>query len=200
MKVKICGFTTAEPAVQAEAAGADYLGFIFAEGKRCITFRQAEAIIGRLGGRAGTVGVFMDQPLEEINSTVHMLGLDFVQLHGNEPPELAEAISVPVIKALTVRTKADYAKAADYPAAYLLIDRPKTGRAGILDLGDAARFIEQSGKPVILAGGLTPENIAGAVQAVKPYGVDVAGGVETDGMKDSGKISRFIRLAKFGEE
>lgn len=200
MKVKICGFTTAEPAIEAEAAGADYLGFIFAKGKRRITVKQAEAIIRGLSGKAGTVGVFMDQPLDEINSAVRMLGLDFVQLHGNEPPEMAAAVAVPVIKAVTVRSAADYADALAYPAPYLLIDRPKTGKSGPLDWGDAGIFIEQSPKPVILAGGLTPDNIAGAVQTVQPFGVDVAGGVETGGMKDPVKISRFIRLAKLGEE
>ncbi|MFD0049162.1 N-(5'-phosphoribosyl)anthranilate isomerase [Actinomycetes bacterium NPDC127524] len=197
MKVKICGIRTLEAAEAAVSAGADYLGFIFAEGKRHISPLDAGRIITKIDGRVKKVGVFMNQPYEEIVMTCNLAGLDYVQLHGDETAEFAGSLPLPVIKAIPLNSHYHFGGISGYPANRFLLDRPKSAAKGTLDW----KRLTGSDFPLselFLAGGLTPENVEEAIMAVRPYAVDVSSGVETDGVKDIRKIKAFIRNAKKG--
>jgi len=197
MKVKICGLTSLEAAQTAENAGADFLGFIFADSKRKISPEKAKEIIGSLKGKALKVGVFVDESYEEIERIQRLTGIDMIQLHGQESVEMAGSFSVPVIKAFSIRNEADFMRMDDYPVDYQLLDLPKD--SGVTeDTLDwhMIRRLSQSRKHLILAGGLTPLNVFEAIKLVQPFGVDVSSGVETAGNKDNEKIRLFIKNAK----
>ncbi|WP_419883709.1 phosphoribosylanthranilate isomerase [Peribacillus sp. B-H-3] len=197
MKVKICGIRTFEAAQAAVLAGADYLGFIFAEGKRHISPLDAGRIISKIDSSVKKIGVFMNQPYEEIVETYYLAGLDYVQLHGEETAEFADSLPFPVIKAISLNSEYNFSGVSGYPASYFLLDRPKSAAKETLDW----KRLTMSDFPLselFLAGGLTPENVEEAIITVRPYAVDVSSGVETDGVKDIGKIRAFIRNAKRG--
>ncbi|WP_199880762.1 phosphoribosylanthranilate isomerase [Bacillus massiliglaciei] len=198
MLVKICGIQTAEAGRLAAEAGADLLGFIFADSSRRIEPEDAASIINQLPGGTKTVGVFMNQEYEEVIRTAAEAGVDFIQLHGSEPEEFARELPYPVIKAWSIRTLEDLKAAADYPAEFHLLDLPKEKQAGSRKTLDWV-ILKDSGllpEKILLAGGLTPENVGKAIQSVSPAGVDVASGVETEGKKDPKKIRDFIKMAK----
>jgi len=208
MLVKICGIKTLEAATAATESGADFLGLNFVpSSKRCISVETAREIITGLrfeprkaedGHGARLVGVFQDQPLEFVNKTADELGLDFVQLHGSESPEYCAQIKMPIIKAYGLDSDFDIAKVTEemskYRVTYYLLDR--NGREG--ESLNAKKVAELAKKfPIILAGGLTPENVSTAIAVSgRIRVVDVAGGVETNGEKDPQKIRRFISSAK----
>ena len=209
VRVKICGITNVEDALAAAEAGADFLGFIFyPPSPRYVTPEQAGEIIAalrRLEGETGrqhptrAVGVFVDEELDRVRETIRECDLDYAQLHGEEPPEVVAALGQRVIKALRVRSAADVERLGAYRAAAYLLDayhptmQGGTGQAWDWELATAAK---QYG-PVILAGGLNPDNVAGAVRRVRPYGVDVSSGVESSpGRKDIAKVRRFVAAAK----
>ncbi len=204
-RVKICGITNPEDALAATAAGADSLGFVFVPGTpRYITPERASEIVRALPPFVLRTGLFVDASESEIRDTLARVRLDAVQLHGDEPPELGIALrsSVRVLKAFrvwgesTLETLPAYFEAAD---AWLL-DAYVPGAHG----GTGARFdwnlatvAKRHGKPIILAGGLTPENVGMAVKTVRPYAVDVSSGVESSpGRKDAAKVAAFIRATK----
>jgi indole-3-glycerol phosphate synthase/phosphoribosylanthranilate isomerase len=223
--VKICGLTTPEQGAHVARLGADAFGLVFAPSRRRVTSEQAREIVEALtprppaplvrGGpspRAGkgesvplAVGVFVNEPIASIEHLVEVVGLDAVQLSGDEMPEacveVAAATHLPVVKSLRLRTSEDldpldaYVQAGAIP----LLDTPAsdgsyggTGQTGNWELARqaAARW------PVILSGGLTPENVADALAAVVPRGVDVSSGVETSGTKDPEKIGAFVESAQ----
>jgi phosphoribosylanthranilate isomerase len=196
-RVKICGITSAEDAAIAVEAGADALGFVFVPGTpRHVTAEAARAIAETLPPLVVRVGVFLDQPLSEIQRIAEAVGLHAIQLHGNEPGELARAIRLPVIKAIRIRDEASLAPMAAYPAAAFLLDTYVEGAPGgtgqRFPWGLAAAAVGRA--RIILAGGLTPANVAEAVRTVRPYGVDVSSGVEAaPGRKDPVKVKEFIR-------
>ncbi|WP_339182863.1 phosphoribosylanthranilate isomerase [Oceanobacillus sp. FSL W7-1293] len=198
MLVKICGITSPEIAEAAVDAGADFLGFVFAKSKREVSVDQAANIIAALPEHVKSVGVFVNKEKQEIEKIARATGLDFVQLHGEEPPEAVSSFTFPVIKSLP-GTEKGVKQAAQYDAAYLLMDSPPLPHA---HGGNGVTFNWSTLKGntfserLILAGGLTPENVAEAIQQVKPVAVDVSSGVETDGRKDSDKIKAFIQEAK----
>lgn len=189
-RVKICGIRTIEAAIAAIEAGADFLGFNFvANSSRRIHIDMATKIASMVYGKVKLVGVFQDQKIEKINQTAKILMLDFVQLHGKENNEYIAQIRKPVIKSFTLLDNPEIIQ-----AKYLMLDRVVQGQGAMVDLQKAALLAKNF--LLFLAGGLTPENVKEIVKKVQPYAVDVAGGVETDGVQDVEKIRKFIERAK----
>ena len=199
MKVKICGITRLEDALEAARLGADALGFNFWPGsKRYVAPADARAIVRRLPPFVTAVGVFVDAPREEILRAVAASGVQVAQLHGDEPPELCASLPLPVVKALRIANAHALAALAAYEVSGFLLDAPSAGYGGSGKTFDWSLATEAAAVvPVMLAGGLTPENVAEAIRAVRPWGVDVASGVErAPGVKDLAKLRRFIETAK----
>lgn len=203
MKVKICGITDLDTALWAIEYGADALGFVFAESKRKISIEKAKAIIDQIPSIIMTVGVFVKEDIETIHDMALLSGFNTVQLHGDETKQDIQACQLPAIKAIGVGAASDLSGLSDYPSDYVLLDSPKGKYHG----GNGTSFnwsivseIPKIRQKVILAGGLTSENVVKAIQTVHPFMVDVSSGVETNGKKDRQKIKEFIRLAKSGEE
>jgi phosphoribosylanthranilate isomerase len=211
MKVKICGLTNLDEALAATEAGADLLGFNFyPPSPRFIEIQVCREMVTELrhqGCRATMVGVFVNASPEGIRQTLQFCGLDLAQLSGNEPPSHLKALDGQAFKALRPRA---IAAARDMAVRYarraapaLLIDAPHpelfggTGRTGDWP---AARTLAED-YPLLLAGGLKPENVAQAIRAVRPWGVDVASGVESSpGRKDITKMRAFISAARQAQE
>lgn len=190
---------TQEAADTAREAGADLIGFVFAPSRRRLAPAAAAAIAGRTAGIA-KVGVFVDQPLAEVREIADFCRLDYIQLHGDETAAYCQAVGRPVIKAFRYHPGFDTAAAAAYPAELLLIDSLVPGQAGgsgqAFDWQAAGDLGRRLARPFLLAGGLTADNVAEAIGLLAPTGVDVSGGVETDGVKDLKKIRRFIEQTK----
>jgi phosphoribosylanthranilate isomerase len=199
--VKICGITSLEDAHAAVDSGADALGFVFyPPSPRYVTPKQAEQIIRTLPPFVTTVGLFVDVTLEAVSETVARCGLDRVQLHGRETPEFCRQITRPVIKAIRIKNAESLTHVADYiVSAYLLdayVEGALPGGTGASFSWELAARAKPFG-PIILAGGLTPENVEIAIDQVRPYGVDVSTGVEcAPGVKDHRKVRQFIARAK----
>ena len=199
-RVKICGITAAEDAAAAVDAGADALGFVFVPGtERLVRLETVEQIVGNLPPFVTTVGVFVNQALEEVLRVVGRCRLQAVQLHGDEPEEYSRSLPIRVIKAIRVREARDLAPIGAYPAHAFLLDafvEGKAGGTGATISWDLAR--QAKGKvPIILSGGLKPETVSQAVRTVRPYGVDVSSGVETSpGRKDQKKVREFIAAVR----
>ncbi|MGE6378286.1 phosphoribosylanthranilate isomerase [Peribacillus muralis] len=198
MLVKICGIKTLAAAQEAVNYGADFIGFIFAESSR----KVAPELIGEFGkelpGHIKKVGVFSNQTEQEVIRIAEVAGLDFIQLHGNETAGFASRMPLPVIKAFAIQSETDLEKLQEYPAEFLLVDLPKGSSGKGLTLNwDMIREANLPRRKLILAGGLTPGNVRNAIRAVSPIAVDVASGVETNGLKDTLKMKAFINEAKF---
>ena len=200
VRVKICGITSVEDATAAVRLGADALGFVFAPSPRRVTPDQARRIIDSLPPLVLTVGVFVNAPGEELMELKWYCGLDALQLSGNESEKTVDGLHGRVFKGLKVG-KNGPPDGNSYPTAVLLLDT-ESGRAagGTGKTFDWRLAVDVAKKrPIILAGGLTPENVRQAIETVHPYGVDVSSGVEMEpGRKDHDKIARFIHSAKFG--
>jgi len=200
VRVKICGITNADDAGHAAACGADALGFVFYAGSpRCVTPEQARVITAALPPFLTRVGLFVNEDPERVRAIVASCGLDVVQLHGDESPQACRLPPCRVIKGVRPRSLAELTALADYPVAALLVDAAVPGQFGgtgqRADWELAARLA--ASRRVILAGGLNPGNVAAAVRQVRPYGVDVASGVEAaPGRKDPELVAQFIRNAK----
>lgn len=189
-----------EDALAAYEAGADALGFVFyPKSPRCVSVETAREIAKALPPFAPSVGVFVDAPMEQVKRTAERVGLRAVQLHGNETPEYAAALGIPYIKAFRVRDAVDFPFEAYVGAAAFLLDayvKGEPGGTGRAFRWELAREACRQ-RRVILAGGLTPENAAKAVQTVQPHALDVSSGVEiSPGVKDHAKTAAFIRTAK----
>jgi phosphoribosylanthranilate isomerase len=199
-RVKICGITRLEDALAAVAAGADALGFVFyPESPRAVAIEQAAEIICQLPPFVSSVGLFVNAERAVIEATVADCGLDLIQLHGDEAPAECLFPGRRVIKALRIRDAASLARAEDYKVCGLLLDawsdQVYGGSGETFDWRLLKDFAAR--QPVILAGGLTPENVAAAVAAVRPYAVDVSSGVEcAPGSKDHVKMAEFIRQVR----
>jgi phosphoribosylanthranilate isomerase len=198
-KIKICGLTDLWDARAAAEYGADFLGFVFAPSARRIDPIRACEFWKDLPEGPSRVGVFKDQKVEEVDLVLKILNLDYLQFHGDESPIFCRAFAKPVIKACTLREEGDlqtleaYREAADF----FQVDLPKTpADSGALPL-ELARAAIGLGKPVLLAGGLTPENVRNYVAELRPFGLDVARGVEyAPGKKDWAKIREFVERAR----
>ena len=201
VRVKICGIMNEQTASAAVDAGADALGFVFAQSRRQVTPAMAKEIIATVPPFISRAGVFVNSSPEEVRDIVSYCGLDTVQLHGEEDPANYRALlyrTVKVIISCRVKDDESVRGVLNYPADAYLFDTYKKGLPGgtgeVFDWAILNKFIFPA--PVILSGGLNTENVAQAVQAVKPYAVDVSSGVETAGIKDIEKIKTFIKQAK----
>lgn len=199
MKVKICGITDIESGMAAVRYGADAIGFVFAESKRKISEASAKEIITHLPEGVMKVGVFVNEAKTEIERIAAAVGLTHIQLHGDESAPYSESIPLPVIKAISFQNNAHLANYNSFPSEYLLLDGPKGryqgGNGLTFDWSQVTPNLIKD-KKVILAGGLTTENLEEAIRSIRPDMVDVSSGVETDGSKDIAKIKTFIEKAK----
>jgi phosphoribosylanthranilate isomerase len=200
VRVKICGITNLEDALAAIEAGADALGFVFAPSPRQLTLSEAARIIDRLPPLIFKVGVFVDENLAEVQRIMAACPLHLAQLHGSEGPEYCQHIFPHrTIKAFQVRDDSVLETMPHYKVSAYLLDAYHSelrGGGGHTFNWDIARRATELG-PIILSGGLTPENVAGAVAQVRPYGVDVSTGVESEpGKKDHARLREFICRAK----
>ena len=199
-RVKICGITNWPDARRAIEAGCDALGFNFySRSPRCISPQDAAAIRSRLPHEIAAVGVFVNESPAAIAELAAAVGLDFAQLHGEERPSAARSVgrTTPVIKAFRVGPRFQPARLAPYPAAAYLLDGAKPnghlrGGTGHTFDWSLARAASRYG-PIVLAGGLTPDNVAQAIRTAHPAAVDVATGVESaPGHKDARKLRAFL--------
>ncbi len=202
VKVKICGITNLEDAIVSCEYGADALGFIFyRKSHRFIEPEKAKEIIKAIPPFVTAVGVFVDEDADRINEIAKNIGLNAVQLHGNESPEFCKKITGKVVKAFRVIGDfdvSDFGHGECRVSAYLLDTyiEGMAGGTGEVFNWDIAVKAKEYGR-IILAGGLKPENVADAVKKVMPYGVDVSSGVEErPGKKDLKKVKKFIERAK----
>ena len=213
-KLKICGLREVEHALTAADAGADFLGFVFVPGvRRQLSEQRARVIIQeyrRLHGSDGPrlVGLFANQPLKDVNRVIKRCGLDLAQLCGDEPPEYWERVTAPVIKQIKVRdgerrdeAVAEVLSRAEEVASrghIAMLDKHEAGHLGgtgrTFDWSIAREVAERF--DLLLAGGLSPENVGRAIATANPWGVDVSSGVETDEVKDPKKIIEFAQQVR----
>ena len=201
VRSKICGITRMEDALAAVEAGADAIGFVFyAKSPRAVTVQQARAIIAGLPPFVTTVGLFVNASACELNETLDAVPLDLLQFHGDETPEECAGYHRPYIKALRVKAGDDIAAscAAYAGASGILLDAYVEGiPGGTGEAFDWSLIPQGLSKPIILAGGLNAGNVAQAIAQVRPYAVDVSGGVEqAKGIKDSAKIRAFMQAVR----
>jgi phosphoribosylanthranilate isomerase len=197
MFVKICGTTSEEDALLAVAMGADALGFIFAPSMRQIAPQKVHDIVKRLPPEVLTVGVFRDEMPERVVEIVHTTGLRAAQLHGHERPEVTRYVKarVPVVFKAFSAGDPHVASAAEHGADAILVDGASPGSGQVFDWA-LAEDVPASSR-LMLAGGLHPGNVASAIELVKPWGVDVASGVESSpGHKDPRALRAFVVAAK----
>jgi phosphoribosylanthranilate isomerase len=199
MLIKICGITRLEDARVAVECGANAVGFVFWPGSpRWIDPARAQAIAARLPPFVTPVGVFVNQPADDVNSVAAAVGLGVVQLHGDESIEFAAGLNRPVLKAMTLA--APNAAIDRWPAGTMVlldahdpVRRGGTGRT--IDWTRAASVASR--RPIVLAGGLNPDNVADAIARVQPYGIDVSSGVEAaPGVKDHGRLKQLFEAIR----
>lgn len=211
MVVKICGIRTPAQALTAARAGADIIGLVFAPARRQVSIDDATAIVAALRAEQHGLhpvlvcGVFLADQQEQMNAIIETSGIDYVQIHGELEPEQLAGLRAPVMKSLRMSGSRNEQRWMDWIATSesgimitscpLHVDAHGTGAYGgtgvLADWNKAADLARQF--PLMLAGGLTPDNVAAAIAAVHPWGVDVSSGVERDGVKDPTLIEQFIK-------
>lgn len=192
-KVKMCGLRRSEDIMYANSILPNFIGYVFApKSKRFITAEQAVGFTKLLDSRIIPVGVFVNEPVENVIGIFNSGAIKIAQLHGNESEDYIAKLhgeNIPIIKAFIVKTKDDVEAAESSPADHILLD------AG---MGDGRQFsyelLNDIRRPYFLAGGLDTQNISAAVSMLKPYAVDVSSGIETDGFKDFNKMKKFIEI------
>lgn len=202
IQIKLCGMTRPEDARAAEAAGADAVGFIFAPSPRQVSAAQARLISKELGPFIARVGVFVNASRDEIEAVLEQVDLDVLQLHGSETPEQIEALrplGLRMIKSIRVRDAESLSRLDEYPVDTFLLDSYVPGVPGgtghTFDWSLATEIARNH--RIILAGGLTPDNVAEAIKIVQPFGVDTSSGIErAPGIKDHEKMEQFIARAR----
>jgi len=203
-KVKICGITNSQDSQVAVNAGADALGFVFYEkSPRYVKPKIVKSIVAELPPFVLTVGVFVNEELAVVRDIMVECGLALAQLHGDETPAYCEALGRPVLRGIRLRDRGTFLAMAEYKGRAgvrgfvvdAFSDSVYGGTGQIADWSLAAEAAQSSS--ILLAGGLTPENVQEAIQKVRPYGVDVSSGVEASpGKKDPAKVMAFVRAAK----
>lgn len=197
--IKVCGITRLTDALQAVEQGATALGFVFwPRSPRAVSIERAAEIIAGLSSHMTTVGVFVNEPIDAIRAIADKTGISAVQLHGDEPPAYADALPLPVIRAVNA-SQIDDACAAWSEETTLLVDNVDPVRRGgtgvAVDWSDVAAVTPR--RRIVLAGGLSPQNVSDAIRVARPYGVDVSSGVEASpGVKDFDKVARFVANAR----
>jgi phosphoribosylanthranilate isomerase len=200
-RVKICGITNAPDAQAVVAAGADAIGFIFYEkSPRYVLVPTAAEIAKHLPSSIMRVGLFVNAPEGLVQRAITGCGLTMLQFHGDETPAYCARFSLMTMKAFRVHGRETLAEIPQYKTNFYLLDAFSSttlGGTGEKFNWDLAIEAQKFGKPIFLAGGLTPENVAGAIRQVRPYGVDVSSGVESaPGKKDHAKVKAFVTAAK----
>jgi len=202
-RIKICGITRPDDGVAVAAAGADAIGLVFyGPSPRNVSIEQAQAVVAALPPFVTVVGLFVNAGEDEIREVLEAVPLGLLQFHGDEPAGVCGGYGLPYIKALRMAPGLDVAATVGCyrDAQGILLDAYRPGVAG----GTGEVFDWQSvpaglKKPIILAGGLTPQNVADAIAQVRPYAVDVSGGVEAaKGVKDVGRIAAFVEAVRGG--
>jgi len=202
--VKVCGITRAEDGLCALEAGADWLGFIRWPGSpRYRSLESCSETLREIRARCArpfeVVGVYVDASADDIKAEVEQIGFDRAQLHGDERPDFIAALPVPVIKVIKIAGPESVDQAAEYPETLILTDtahpRLVGGTGESYDAGILEGLVRE--RPVIVAGGLTPENVGNVVRDLAPFGIDVSSGVEqSPGLKDSRKIKDFVSAVR----
>ena len=202
-KIKICGITNLDDALAAADLGVDFLGFVFSEkSPRQIKIKNAIAIIKSLPSSVSTVGLFVDQEELAVKMIFDKCRLDYFQFHGGESPDYCKRIKEKgkVIKAFRIKGEQSIEDLANYDVEMYLLDaynEDKFGGTGAVFDWDLAVKAKKYDRPIIIAGGLNPENVAQALQKVRPYGVDVSSGVEkSPGKKDTQLMKKFIQQVR----
>ena len=197
-ELKICGLSRIEDIIAVNRHGADFAGFVFFEkSKRYVDPYKANELISLLRADIKPVGVFMDEPLDNVVRIARISGVELIQLHGHESEEYVEyvkrTLDRPVIKAYKASEEGALEKAAQSSADYVMIDS---------GAGSGKKFdwsiLKDFKRDYFLAGGLDPESVGEAIRMLEPFAVDVSSGVETDGIKDEKKIAEFIKAVRYG--
>ncbi|MCS7064398.1 MAG: phosphoribosylanthranilate isomerase [Methylacidiphilales bacterium] len=202
MRIKICGITSAQDALTSIDAGADALGFnFFPPSPRSLSIQSAAPWIQTLPPFISLTAILVNPTHEQITTIEKYLPFDLWQLHGHESPHFCRALHPRrVIKAVAIHSASEISSTLDYPVTALLIDTPSSQYGGTGKKGDwtlARELVQKSPLPVILSGGLTPDNVAEAIATVRPFGIDVCSGVESSpGKKDPAKLRDFILAAR----
>lgn len=211
-RIKVCGVTLADDAARVSAAGADFVGLNFwPKSKRYVELARARMLADavRAAGAARVVGVFVDATVEDVTLVHSRVDLDVVQLHGGESPDtigaIVRATNRPAWKAIAMRTAADVDALAAWPVDAVLLDTPTPGKGGSGETFDWALAREarrrNPARQLVLAGGLSPDNVARAIAQVSPWAVDVASGVESaPGVKDADKLAAFVAAVRGARE
>lgn len=206
-KIKICGLTRKEDIEYVNKLCPDYIGFVFAKGRRMVTVERAKELMDLLNKKIETVGVFVNEDIEKIKYTAQYLKLNIIQLHGTEDEQYMERLKAfRIWKAVGISTDSNSNNENVLPGIQtispytegILLDSITKGIQGGTGISFNWNIIKKIhiDKPIILAGGLNPENVLKAVEEVKPYAVDVSSGVEVDGVKDFNKINKFIKKVR----
>jgi phosphoribosylanthranilate isomerase len=204
MKIKICGITNAADALAAVEAGADALGFVcYRKSPRYVEAEAIKRIVAGLPPFVLPVGVFVNEEMKTVRNLMDSCGLVLAQLHGDEPASYCESLGRPVIRAIRLRNRGTLLHLAEYKGragvrGFVVEAFSEEAYGGTGQVADWSLAVEAANTaPILLAGGLTPENVHEAILKVRPYGVDVSSGVEAGpGKKDHDKIRAFIRAAR----
>lgn len=199
-KIKICGLKRIEDIHAVNLAAPDYIGFVFAPGKRQIDENLASRLKAVLNPGIKVVGVFVNEDKERILSLCKKKVIDLIQLHGDEDDaeilKIQEQVPNKIIRAVRVSSKEDVIKSQEYICDYLLFDTFTKGSYGGSGITFPWSYLNNIEKPYFLAGGLNQSNIAKAVEQYRPFCADVSSGAETDGLKDEKKIAEIVRLVR----
>ncbi len=198
--IKICGITNKEDALWAADLKVDALGFIFAESPRRVGLEVVCEIVKFLPPFVSTVGVFVDEDKEKVKEIADLCSLTTLQFHGEESPAYCQGFRQKVIKSFRVKDERVLEKAVSYKVDAYLLDtylRGRPGGTGKTFNWEIAGRVKEIGVPLILSGGLNPDNVARAISEVRPYAVDVGSGVESkEGKKDYGKLERLVKMVR----
>ncbi len=199
-KIKICGLTRKEDIQIANRYKPDFIGFVFADGRRKLSFSTAESLRGELSKEIKVVGVFVNEPLDNFKDIVKNNLVDLIQLHGDETAsyllKLKEITNKSIIKVIRAKS-GDYIKSQLLSeCGYFLLDSYKKGLYGGSGIAFDYSMLPKINKPFFIAGGLNRDNILDCILRTKPYGVDISSGVETNGVKDEGKVAEIIQMIR----